>query len=241
MSAQSLDQVHSATWVFFDTMCSFCNLVPPAAAGSRRQAAQASGQPAPAPATMHQRFSNGVRQQLEALMDAALAAAAAAGRVHAARQKLSELQVGGCRSSAKTGRGQGVNPWYACLPRCCMASKPEACLPHMVQLVCTPRSKCDTYMSTAAASALPRLQRTPGREAAMQQWWRELASGRSTLFQAGVQWRKGLDTLLSLFTVLEKHNTSHAFEELKDVLDMNGYFGKLSAKTGTRTSMHPFP
>lgn len=90
VSAQSLDQVHSATQAFFATMCSFCNLNPAAAtaAGSKH------GAPSTQQATKRHSLISGVRKQLEDCMDAALAAAAAAGRVHAARQKLSELQVG---------------------------------------------------------------------------------------------------------------------------------------------------
>lgn len=76
MSAKSLDQVHSATRAFFEDLCSFCNLVPRGGTANKYKG------------------RNGMRQMLEGLMDHALAAAAAAERAHAARQKLKQLQVG---------------------------------------------------------------------------------------------------------------------------------------------------
>lgn len=90
MSAKSLDQVHSATRAFFKELCSFCNLVPRGATANMYKG------------------RNGMRQMLEGLMDHALAAAAAAEREHAARQKLAQLQVGtgGSTYLCRTPAGQ---------------------------------------------------------------------------------------------------------------------------------------
>jgi hypothetical protein len=76
VSAKSLDQVHSGTRTFFDVLCSFCNLVPPGCTSIKYN------------------MRSSMRHKLERLMDHALAAAAAAERKHAARQKLAQLQVG---------------------------------------------------------------------------------------------------------------------------------------------------
>jgi hypothetical protein len=73
LSAKSLDQVHSATRAFFASMCNMCNLQPPGRAANKMRET--------------------TRQRLEGLMDHALAAALAAACLHAARQKLKELQV----------------------------------------------------------------------------------------------------------------------------------------------------
>lgn len=75
VSAKSLDQVHAATRSFLNTVCSLCNLQTPGAS--------------PSP------LRQGMRNRFDALMDVALGAAAAAGRVQAARQKLVTLQVRG--------------------------------------------------------------------------------------------------------------------------------------------------
>jgi hypothetical protein len=57
-------------------------------------------------------------------------------------------------------------------------------------------------------------------------WWRELAEARSRLKQAGCMWQKGLGELLVQWALLKKHGLPHAFDELTDLLDMNGYFSR---------------
>lgn len=91
LSAKSLDQVHSATHAFFVNMCNLCYLTPPELAGRKHNMREAT------------------RQRLESLMDHALAAASAAAWLHAARQKLKELQV----------RNTTVHPAIACIVRGC--------------------------------------------------------------------------------------------------------------------------
>lgn len=61
----------------------------------------------------------------------------------------------------------------------------------------------------------------------MQAWWMELAEARSRLRQAGRLWQKGLSDMLQFWTLMKKHNVTHAFEELPALLDMNGYFSRV--------------
>lgn len=95
LSAKSLDQVHSATQKFFSEMCNLCSMLP---RDSRRN-----------------NVWDAMRQRLENLLDHALAAAAAAGRLYAARQKLQELQVGMGRGHemAQSACSLKVDAWTA--------------------------------------------------------------------------------------------------------------------------------
>jgi hypothetical protein len=79
------------------------------------------------------------------------------------------------------------------------------------------------------------LQKASNRATDMQQWWRELAAGRSALRQAGSQWRRLLTMQLQLLLALEKGNLSHVRDELLQALDMNGYFRKVADKQGLDT------
>lgn len=76
----------------------------------------------------------------------------------------------------------------------------------------------------AADAACCCLQGVAGREGDMLPWWRQLAEARTRLQQAGGMWQKGLGELLAQWALLKKHNVGHAFDELADLLDMNGYF-----------------
>lgn len=99
LSAKSLDQVHSATRAFFHDMCSFCNLWPPNLQRTRKA-----------------KMCDTTRHQIEELMDHALAAAAAAGRVFAARHKLRELQV---QTTGSHIQGCARRPsFYVCSCQC---------------------------------------------------------------------------------------------------------------------------
>lgn len=64
----------------------------------------------------------------------------------------------------------------------------------------------------------------------MHAWWVELGKARELLSGAGSRWRKDLGVLLGSWTTLKSYNMSHAFDELVDVLDMNGYFSKYAGR-----------
>lgn len=66
-------------------------------------------------------------------------------------------------------------------------------------------------------------------EADVQAWWVELANARSALRQAGVKWHDGLKQLLGGWAFMKQKKWGHAFVELQDVLDMNGFFSRLRA------------
>jgi hypothetical protein len=71
------------------------------------------------------------------------------------------------------------------------------------------------------------LQGLPGRGDDVQAWWVELAEARRKLQQAGTLWKQGLGQLLKTWVMLKKNNMPHAFDELSELLDMNGYFRRL--------------
>jgi hypothetical protein len=205
LSAKSLDQVHSATRAFFANMCNMCNLQPPGRAANKMRET--------------------TRQRLESLMDHALAAASAAAWLHAARQKLKELQV-----RATVRDSFGLTCLYNAIVICSLSCHRVACvqvdslLPTVATFCIHPQPRC-----IVADAACRCLQGVAGRQGDMLPWWRQLAEARTRLGQAGRMWQKGLGELLAQWAVLKKHGLSHAFDELTDLLDMNGYFSSLNS------------
>lgn len=58
----------------------------------------------------------------------------------------------------------------------------------------------------------------------MRIWWAQLAQARTSLRQAREQWRAQLTRLLDTWSAYKSRDITHPFEDLQDLLDMNGFF-----------------